>query len=467
MVLATNLGFPYVGAQRELKKATESFWSGKTTAVELLAAAKDIRHENWKIQQKQGLDVIPVGDFTLYDRVLDTAYGFGVIPKRYATLSGIEQYLAMGRGLQKSGVDVPAMEMNKWFDTNYHFIRPEFEQDQTFKLQNASVLEHFLEAKALGLVARPVLVGPVTFLHLGKPAKGCAHFDTITLLDKVIPAYVELLENLAKAGAEWVQIDEPIVVLDLPANVCAAFEKAYAILSKASCKPKVLVATYFERIANNVNLVKDHIDGLHIDLVRSPGQLDAVLKAIKPTQHLSLGLVDGRNVWKNDLTNSLALAEKAVATLGKDRVFIAPSCSMLHSPFSVTYEKKIAEANAELYGWLSFSAEKCCEIAVIAKALNHGLAAVEAEMSANKKAIESRRTSVHTTNSAVSQRLASVTPDQYQRCSPFSKRREVLAAKLKLPLFPTTTIGSFPQTKQIRVARAKHTKGELSNAEYD
>ncbi|KAF7724244.1 methionine-synthesizing 5- methyltetrahydropteroyltriglutamate--homocysteine methyltransferase [Apophysomyces ossiformis] len=472
MVTATNLGFPYVGAKRELKKLVESYWSGKISGDELRAGYVKIQESHWKLQKEKGLEHIPSGEFTLYDRVLDTAQQFGAIPKRYQHITNpLDQFFAMGRGLQRPAtetsekIDVPAMEMKKWFDTNYHFIVPEFEADQTFQLQNPRAVDQFKTAKAIGIHTRPVLVGPVSFLKLGKPTKDAA-FDTLSLLPKVLPLYVELLKQLEAAGADWVQIDEPVLILDLDANTKLALEKAYKTL-KSQTNLKLLVAAYFGRVENNIYAVKDNVDAIHLDLVRAPEELDTVLPLLKDNQILSLGLVDGRNIWINNLDKSITLAEKAVAALGKDRVFIAPSCSLAHAPFSTSFETKIATKNPELYSWLSFSVEKCAEIVTIAKALNNGRDSVKEALAANAAAVESRRTSPQTTNPVVRERVATIPTEAWKRASAFPTRRDAQVKKLKLPLFPTTTIGSFPQTKEIRVARQKFNKGELSQEKYE
>lgn len=473
MVVATNLGFPYVGAKRELKKSVEAYWSGKISSDELKTAYQKIQENHWKLQKEQGIEHIPSGDYTLYDRVLDTAQQFGVIPTRYQHIQDpLQQFFAMGRGLQKAAtattekVDVPAQEMKKWFDTNYHFIVPEFEPNQQFTLQNPRAVEQFNTAKALGIETRPVIVGPITFLHLGKTAKGFENFDTLSLLPKVLPLYIELLKQLEAAGAEWVQIDEPALILDLPANVKAAFEEAYKTINAAT-SIKTLVAAYFGRVEANISGLIPHVNGVHLDLVRAPEELDAILPQLNNSQVLSLGLVDGRNIWINNLAKSIELGQKAVAALGKERVFIAPSCSLAHSPFSTSFEKKIAEKNPELLSWLAFAVEKTKEVSVIASALNNGPESVKEALAANAAAIESRRTSAQTTNPAVRDRANNIPAADWKRPAEFSVRRQAQVKKLNLPLFPTTTIGSFPQTKEIRVARQKFNKGELSATDYD
>ncbi|KAI9271420.1 5-methyltetrahydropteroyltriglutamate-homocysteine S-methyltransferase [Sporodiniella umbellata] len=473
MVLATNLGFPYVGSQRELKKSVEAYWSGKISADELKTACLKIQEAHWVLQKEQGLEHIPSGEFTLYDRVLDTAHQFGAIPQRYQHIKDpLQQFFAMGRGLQKPAtettekIDVPAQEMKKWFDTNYHFIVPELEPNQSFHLSNPRAVEQYNAAKSLGIETRPVLVGPVTFLRLAKSAKGFEEFDTLTLLPKLLPLYVELIKQLEGAGAQWVQIDEPALIYDLSSQYKTAFEEAYKTI-QAQTNIKVLVAAYFGRVEDNINSLLPHVDAIHLDLVRAPQELDIVLPLLKDNQILSLGLVDGRNIWINNLSHSIEVAKKAVAALGQDRVFIAPSCSLAHSPFSTTFEKKIAAENAELFSWLSFSVEKTQEIATISKAVRDGADSVKDILNKNAAAIESRRTSPQTVNPEVRDRAGKIPAEAWKRPSAFPVRREAQVKKLKLPLFPTTTIGSFPQTKEIRVARQKHNKGQLSAEEYD
>ncbi|KAH7056571.1 5-methyltetrahydropteroyltriglutamate-homocysteine S-methyltransferase [Linnemannia elongata] len=475
MVQATNLGFPRIGGQRETKKLVENFWAGKITEQALDEAAVKLRAENWKLQQAQGLSQIPSGDFSFYDHVLDHSVMFNVIPQRFRHLAeGHERNFAIGRGIQKPAtetqekVDIEAQEMKKWFDTNYHYIVPEFETNQTFHLSaNAKTVQEFNEAKALGIHTRPVVLGPLSFLLLGKAAKNSAGLDLITLLPKLLPVYEELFAQLAAAGADWVQIDEPILALDISAAVVAHFHTTYTRLTAAAPKLKFLIATYFGRIGNNVSFIKDSgVAGLHIDLVRAPEQLEHVIANIGQTQVLSLGLIDGRNIWKTNLAAALKLAETAVAALGSDRVFVAPSCSLLHAPVTLRFEKRLASKNPELFDWLAYSEEKCKEVHVIAHALNHGTDSVKAELADNARSIEARRVSSHTTNAAVRQRLEAIVPDQLRRRNVFPTRQVKQHEANPLPAFPTTTIGSFPQTKEIRLARAKFTKGEIDAAAY-
>ncbi|KAG0022342.1 methionine-synthesizing 5- methyltetrahydropteroyltriglutamate--homocysteine methyltransferase [Entomortierella chlamydospora] len=471
MVQATNLGFPRIGAQRETKKIVESFWAGKVTEQAVDEAAIKLRAENWQLQKAQGLTQIPSGDFSFYDHVLDHSVMFNVIPQRFRHLpDGHERNFAIGRGIQKPAtetqekVDIEAQEMKKWFDTNYHYIVPEFEANQTFHLgAQIKTLQEFNEAKALGIHTRPVVLGPLSFLLLGKAAKNSPGLDLITLLPKVLPVYEELFAKLAQAGADWIQVDEPILALDQPSAVIAHFRETYTRLTAAAPSLKFLIATYFGRIDSNVSFIKDSgVAGLHIDLVRAPEQLEHVIANINNTQVLSLGLIDGRNIWKTNLANALKIAQTAVQALGSDRVFVAPSCSLLHTPVTLRFEKRLASKSPELFDWLAYSEEKCKEV----QALNNGVESVQAELADNARSIEARRTSAHTTNSAVRQRLEAIVPDQLRRRSVFPERQVKQHEANPLPEFPTTTIGSFPQTKEIRLARAKFTKGEINDAAY-
>jgi 5-methyltetrahydropteroyltriglutamate--homocysteine methyltransferase len=459
MTTTATLGFPRIGADRELKKALESYWKGESTADALMTVAKSIRTENWKRHQKAGITHIPSGDFAFYDQVLNHTLMFGAIPERYSALKNdpLAVYFAMARGHQKDGIDVVAMEMTKWFDTNYHYLVPEFSEKTEFTFGFAPVLEHFKEAKAQGITTRPIVIGPVTYLSLGK-MKGDK--SAITLLPKLLPVYEKLLAELKAAGAEWVQIDEPYLALDLTAAQKEAYKTAYATLAKSGLK--LILTTYFDGLRDNAELAFGlGTAGLHIDLVRAPEQLDAALKAIKPEQVLSLGVVDGRNIWKNDFAKSLALLEKAKASIGAERLIVASSCSLLHSPVDLAAETKLDD---ELKQWLAFGQQKLEEIATLAAALK---GEAKAELAANAKAIEARRTSKRIHSDAVKQRLAAVTPAMLNRKQPFAKREVAQAALLKLPLLPTTTIGSFPQTADVREARAKFKAGALSEKDYD
>lgn len=475
MVVASTLGFPRIGANRELKKLVESFWAAKCTEQQLLAGASDIRRQHWLLQRDAGIQHVATGDFSLYDHVLDHAYLFGAIPQRYAALKpGLETYFAMARGLQcpEEGVDVSAMEMKKWFDTNYHYIVPEFEAQQQFALASSvRPVDELVEARGVlgSAQPRPVLLGPVSFLLLGKPAKGqSTSFRPIQLLARLLPVYVELVKRLVAAGATWIQVDEPCLVLDLSAETADAYRTAYAELAKvAGSDVKLLLATYFGRLDANADVIADlPVAAVHVDLVRAPEQLDTVLAQISSGDHksLSLGLVNGRNVWKSDLAAQLALAKRVVEKLGKERVFVAPSSSLLHVPHSIAGESKMDE---EVRDWLAFAVEKLHEVVVLATALRNGEDAVREQLDANARSIQARRTSLRTRNPVVRERLNAITDNMKRRQSPFIERQRVQEERLHLPVFPTTTVGSFPQTKEVRAKRAALRKGTVTQQEYD
>ncbi|GAA5889186.1 hypothetical protein JCM8208_007797 [Rhodotorula glutinis] len=464
------LGFPRIGAKREVKKATEAYWAGKIQVDELQKVAKEQRLARWQTLKDQGVDVIPSGDFTLYDHVLDFNTTFNIIPSRFAqaNLSDLDRYFAMGRGHQKDGVDLEAQEMQKWFDSNYHYIKSEVSSKTEFKLNNLKPVDEFNEAKEAGITTRPVLVGPITALLLGKAGRdegaGAASFEPLSLLDKLVPVYGELLKKLEEAGATEVQIDEPSLVMDSTADLGAKYQSTFESFAKAAPGLKITLATYFGRLDKNVEFVaKLPVAALHIDLDRASEQLDQVIAAVKPTSlKLSLGLVSGRNIWKNDLEASLATAKKAVDALGADRVVVATSSSLLHTPVTLANESRLKPEEKD---WFSFATEKAAEVATLAKALSG--ADVQAALDANKQSIKARRDFEKNSDAAVRERLAAVTPEQYNRKSPFPERLAAQDKVYKLPQFPTTTIGSFPQTKEIRLARSKHTKGELSTEEYE
>ncbi|USP76724.1 cobalamin-independent methionine synthase [Curvularia clavata] len=469
MVHSSVLGFPRMGADRELKKANEAYWADKLSRDDLLKEGKRLRLEHWKIQKDAGVEVIPSNDFAFYDHLLDHIQLFNTqaIPERYSKhgLHKLDEYFAMGRGHQKDGVDVPSLEMVKWFDSNYHYVKPTLQDNQTFKLaENPKPVVEFLEAKEAGIVTRPVLVGPVSFLALGKADRGQT-VDPISLLDKLLPVYVELLQKLKEAGAEYVQIDEPVLVYDLPQKVKDAFKPAYEKLVGANL-PKAVVATYFGDIVHNLDVLPSlqGVAGIHIDLVRNPEQLETVVSKLGSNQVLSAGVVDGRNIWKTNFKNAIELVETAVQKLGKDRVLVATSSSLLHTPHSLDSEKKLPE---EVKDWFSFAVQKVSEVVVIAKAVNEGPAAVREALEANAKSMQARASSERTNNKAVKDRQASVTPEQHERKSAFPERYAQQKKHLSLPLFPTTTIGSFPQTKEIRIQRNKFTKGEITAEEYE
>ena len=372
----------------------------------------------------------------------------------------------MGRGHQKGGVDVPALEMVKWFDSNYHYVKPTLQDNQTFSLaKDPKPVREFLEAKEAGFSTRPVLLGPVSFLALGKADRGSS-VDPITLLDKLLPVYVDLLKALKAAGAESVQIDEPVLVFDLRPEIKNAFKPAYeSIGALGDAIPSIIIATYFGDIVHNFDVLPAFasLKGLHVDLVRNPEQLEPVLKQLGPTQTLSAGVVDGRNIWKNDFKKSIDILQTAVKALGAERVIVATSSSLLHTPHTLASEKKLP---AEVYEWFSFAVEKVKEVAILAKAVVNP-DSVRAELDANAATIKARSESARTNDPKVKERQAQVTPAMHDRKSPFETRYAQQKTHLKLPLFPTTTIGSFPQTSEIRVQRNKFTKAEITEEQYD
>ncbi|KAI7002005.1 putative 5-methyltetrahydropteroyltriglutamate--homocysteine [Hortaea werneckii] len=470
-VQSSVLGFPRMGKLRDLKKATEAYWGGKLSQDELRAEGKRLRLEHWKIQKDAGVDVIPSNDFAYYDQVLDHIQMFNAIPERYSKhgLNTLDEYFAMGRGHQKDGIDVPSLEMVKWFDSNYHYVKPTLQDNQTFKLADQpKAVRHFKEAKDAGITTRPVVLGPVSFLHLGKADRGQS-VDPITLLDKLLPVYEDLLKQLKSAGAETVQIDEPVLVFDLPAKTRNAFKPAYEKLAalQGSSGPQLVLATYFGDVVHNLDVIKSSLQGtyaFHVDLVRHPEQLDKVIETLGPKQILSAGVVDGRNIWKNNMKNSVEIVETAIQKLGKERVIVGTSSSLLHTPHTLESEKNL---DAEVKDWFAFACEKAKEVAIIAKAVTEGPASVKAELDANAKSMQSRATSKRTNNPEVKKRQEAVSKAMYERKSGFPTRYAAQKTHLSLPMFPTTTIGSFPQTKDIRIMRNKFTKGEITPKEYE
>ncbi|WP_411833545.1 5-methyltetrahydropteroyltriglutamate--homocysteine S-methyltransferase [Pseudoxanthomonas mexicana] len=463
MTLVTNLGFPRIGARRELKRVLEAYWRGEASAAQLQEEARQLRLRHWQLQRQAGAQVLPSNDFSLYDHVLDAAFLFDAIPADYRRLADADPlagYFALARGVQKDGVDLRALEMTKWFDTNYHYLVPELHAGQDFRLRDDKPVAEFLEARAAGFDARPVLLGPVSFLLLSKTVDGS---DRLALLDRLLPVYAELLAKLKDAGAEWVQIDEPCLVLDLDEAAHAAYRRAYAALAQAA-RPKLLLATYFGALGENLDLAAGlQVEGLHVDLVRGKEQLDAVLQALPKPRVLSLGLIDGRNVWRSPLDNALILARYAAGSLGAERVWLAPSCSLLHVPVDLDSEKSLP---ADLHGWLAFAKQKIGELKVLADALD-GEASAEAALAQSRRQLESRRQSPRVHKPEVAARLSALDEASARRQSPYDARRAVQSQALRLPAYPTTTIGSFPQTQPVREARAGNKSGKLSDADYE
>src|SRR6266850_1108500 len=467
-MLTHNLGYPRIGSHRELKKACERYWSSQISLAELVEAGRAIRESHWRLQQEAGLDLVPCNDFSFYDHVLDLSLMAGAIPARYRPLldkpdaSGMDLYFAMARGCQKDGLDLIAMEMTKWFDTNYHYLVPEFTKDQTFRLTSRKILDEFQEVQALGINGKPILIGPVSYLLLGKEKE--PGFNRLDLLDRLLPVYLQILGELQGLGAEYVQIDEPYLALDLSSESKRAYESAYAAIAQACPGLKIILATYFEGLNGNTRLATSlPVRLLHLDLVRAPAQLDQVLSSMPRQLGLSLGVVDGRNVWKNDFERSLALIGQAVEKLGGDRVALAPSCSLLHAPCDLTFEKDESALPGEVKRWLAFAQQKLHEVATLkrlAQPETHRQYA--GRLKENILDMENRRQSVLIHRPKVEQRLAAIRPTDATRQSPFGVRRQKQRATLNLPLFPTTTIGSFPQTDEVRKLRLRLKKGELT-----
>ena len=468
MAIRTNiLGYPRVGANRELKKAEEAYWAGKITRQELLDTAALIRKGNWLLQKESGIDLIPSNDFSFYDQTLDLSLSVGAIPERYDSLRDdkLELYFAMAHGYQKDGIDVTAMEMTKWFDTNYHYIVPEFTRNQKFELIYNKAVAEFKEALELGVRTKPVLIGPVTYLLLGKEKE--SGFNRIELLDRLLPVYTDILKELENAGAEYVQIDEPFLCTDITDAVRDAYRKAFAAIN-GSTRLKVILTTYFDGLADNASLaVELKPDVLHIDLVRAPKGYEDVVRLLPKEASLSLGVVDGRNIWKNDLSRSLDIINKVRNTIGEDRVIVATSCSLLHSPIDLENERNEKSLPAQVKRWLAFARQKVTEVVTLADLAGRSPSYLsKSALQSNVSDIEDRRTSALTNNEEVRRRMNAVTPDFAKRKSLFRERIVEQHRELYLPLFPTTTIGSFPQTAEVRSWRSKFKKGEITQDQY-
>ena len=457
-----------MGVHRELKRVLEAFWADKLDEAGLSAAAQSLRRAHWLLQKEIGIAHIPSNDFSLYDHVLDAVVMVGAAPARYAQKSpgtNLATYFAMARGVaRKEGrAGQPAMEMTKWFDTNYHYIVPEFTKAQEFSLDSSKPIGEFLEAKSVGVQTRPVLLGPVSFLLLGKVKD--AALDPLFLLERILPAYEELLRRLAEAGAAWVQIDEPMLSLASRPEAQRAFASSYERLAGVSKSLRILVATYFAGLGANMSLALGlPVAALHLDLVRAPEQLETALKNAPPDLKLSLGVVDGRNIWKTNLDRALQIMERTTTVVGPERIFVAPSCSLLHCPADLDEENQLDE---ELRNWLAFAKQKLEEVVLLQRALNDGREAVRELLEANTEAMNSRRASRRIHDPEVQRRVANLQPERSHRKSLSDTRREVQHRKFKLPLFPTTTIGSFPQTKEIREARAQNKAGKLDDSSYE
>ncbi|HVW30602.1 MAG TPA: 5-methyltetrahydropteroyltriglutamate--homocysteine S-methyltransferase [Polyangiaceae bacterium] len=466
MVRTHNLGFPRIGAKRELKFAQESYWKGQSSRADLVALGARLRSRHW--DQQAGLDLVPVGDFAFYDQVLDMSFTLGNLPARVHGFSGdvLDNYFRVARGRSAPGTEEPgasgagvaAGEMTKWFDTNYHYIVPEFSADTQFELDASRLLAQLAEARAQNVKAKPVIIGPVTYLWLGK-AKDDS--DKLALLPRLLPVYAELLKALGAQGVEWVQIDEPALVTELGAGWQQAFRTAYAAL--ASSPVELLLATYFGQLIENLPLACSlPVGGIHLDVINARAEVDKLVASLPKDRVLSLGVINGRNIWKTDLTAALDWLEPLAKSLG-DRLWLAPSCSLLHVPVDLKSEQKLP---ADVAASLAFALQKLDELRVLARAINQGRDSVKAELSANQADIAARRSSPRVNNPAVKAALAKLDAALGERKSPYPQRARKQAALLKLPAFPTTTIGSFPQTEEIRRARNRFKSGELDEAAY-
>lgn len=465
MAIAANLGYPRFGANRELKKALEAYWAGKISEADLITAGKQLRLKHWQLQQNAGIDSIPSNDFSFYDHVLDMTCMIGAIPERYQALGDANDfipYFAMARGIQRNGLDIPAMEMTKWFDTNYHYIVPEINKNQAFRVASNKVIDEYREAKNAGIQTRPVLLGPVSYLLLSKSTS--PDFVPLQALPDLLPVYKQILQKLAEAGADWIQMDEPCLVKDLDEAAQEAFRTAYRDLNEVS-GTRLMLTTYFGGLGGNLSLAAQlPTAGMHIDLVRAPDQIKRILAYLPAEKTISLGIVDGRNVWRTDLDAAFAQVSQAVSIFHSDRVQIAPSCSLLFSPHDLQLETKLDD---ELVSWLAFARQKIDELVLLKQAANLGVQSVAAAFAISRAAIASRRNSPRTHDPQVRERLATVDHTMYQRQNNYPIRKAVQAEALALPILPTTTIGSFPQTSEVRAHRTARNKGTMSQEAYE
>lgn len=457
-----TLGMPRMGANRELKWALEQYWKQETRADALLNVARELRARHWALQAEAGCATVAVGDFSLYDQALDMTARLGVVPARFGWQGGevdLDTYFRMARGRAPSGTPAFACEMTKWFDTNYHFLVPELATGQRFALSRNDLFEQVDEALALGHRPKPVMVGPLTWLWLAK-AEG--DFDKLDLLDDLLPVYGQILSRLAGQGVEWAQLDEPILALDLPYTWRRAFERAYHVLHSAGLK--ILLASYFGGLEDNLMVaVKLPVAGLHVDAVSAGDELNQIVDWLPATKVLSVGCVDGRNVWRADLDAWLDRLEPLRERLG-ERLWLAPSCSLLHAPLDLAVETGF---DPEIRPWLAFARQKLAELSVLSRALSDGRQSVAAGLLANRVALAARRASQRVHRPEVQARIAAIRPEDGQRAASYEQRAEAQAARLQLPLYPTTSIGSFPQTAEIRAARRAYKAGSLCQADYE
>lgn len=467
MTMSATTGFPRIGPDRELKRALEGFWAGRLSAHELRAEAAELRARNWRLQREAGISHVPSNDFSLYDHVLDTAALLGAVPPRYGWAYGdeldLDTYFAMARGAQTRSLDATAMEMTKWFDTNYHYIVPELERGQRFAVSTSKPFDELAEARAIGIDPRPVLLGPVSFLLLGKPME---EFDPLAVhLEAVVETYGEILARLADLGVRWIQLDEPCFVADRTPAEIAALEMAYPALVSAAGEARIMVHTYFGDVGDAFStLVGLPVGGVGLDFVRGPRNLELLLKHGFPeSMILQAGLVDGRNVWINDLEASMRRLEEIAGVVNLDRLVVSPSCSLLHVPYDAERETSIDE---EIRPWLSFARQKLDEVVALARWAEDGRDSLGELLERNREALASRAASRLAHDPAVRDRLAALDPLGARRETPFTERRALQRERLGLPPLPTTTIGSFPQHAEVRRQRSRHRKGELGDDAY-
>lgn len=473
MIHTHILGFPRIGAQRELKFALEAHWRGELDQPALEAVGRTLRARHWALQRDAGLAFVSVGDFAFYDHVANHIQLLGCEPARFGFTEGedeLARHFMLARGVGRSGPPEPghpdgrpALEMTKWFDTNYHYLVPEFLPETRFRLASGRLFAEVAEARALGHRVKVTLLGPLSFLWLGKE-KGGQPFDRLALLEHLLPVYGQILQRLKAEGADWVQVDEPILGLDLPGPWRAAFEAAYIALASAGAR--LMLATYFSPLADQLQLAcRLPVDGLHIDAVRAPDEVARVADWLPAHKQLSVGIIDGRNIWRSDLDRALATLKPLRER--RDTLWLAPSCSLLHVPVSLAGEAATHNGiDSELGHWLAFATEKLDELALLKRALTDGEDSVQAELAIARQHRANRRSSPRVSNPTVAARLRELGPEADRRASPFTRRQARQRARFGLPPLPTTTIGSFPQTPEIRAVRAAHRRGEIGSAAY-
>ncbi|WP_019625872.1 5-methyltetrahydropteroyltriglutamate--homocysteine S-methyltransferase [Thioalkalivibrio sp. ALJT] len=465
MITTHNLGFPRIGARRELKTALEHYWRGDSNREELEATGRELRRRHWSWQREAGIEQVPVGDFSFYDHVLDMMLTLGVLPQRFHAAASEDPldlafYMARGRSRNARLPDVPALEMTKWFDTNYHYLVPELTLQQTFAADPSRLQTEIREARAMGLQPKPVLLGPVSFLYLAKMKDDG---EPLELLDRLVPIYQELLEWLGDEGAGWVQMDEPILATDLPVEWQSALQTAYDRLHRGG--PRILLATYFGTLGSQRDLAMElPVAGLHVDAVRGASEVSTLIARVPQDKILSLGVIDGRNVWAADLEACMDTLEPAASSLGADRLWLAPSCPLLHVPVDLEQETGL---DTKLHGWMAFARQKLAELAALKRGLTAGRAAIAAELERSRRARNSRQNAARTHQPLVRKRVEALAPHDDCRGSAYEQRAPLQQRALNLPLFPTTSIGSFPQTRTIRRVRRDYRRGEVSREDYE